>query len=150
MEHPLFTDLFDRLADMHDDIKEAIAGLSSDALDWVPGPDMNSLTVLVTHTCGAERYWIGHMAGGQNTDRVRAEEFKTTGGDEAALVGLLDATLADSQQVLSRLTVDDLSVPRTHERREFRAAWSLFHALEHTSVHVGHIQMIRQLWDQRQ
>ena len=112
MEHSLFTDFYDRLAEMHSDMKKAIAGLSSEALDWVPGSDMNSLTVLVTHTCGAERYWIGHMAGGESTDRVRAEEFETTGSDEAALVGLLDATLADSQQVLSRLTVDDLSVPQ--------------------------------------
>jgi hypothetical protein len=27
-------------------------------------------------------------------------------------------------------------------------AWSLLHAQEHMAIHVGHIQIMRQMWDQ--
>jgi hypothetical protein len=29
-------------------------------------------------------------------------------------------------------------------------AWALFHALEHTALHCGQIQIQRQLWEQTQ
>ena len=147
--HALFEDLYARLADLHGDIKNALDGLPPEALDWVPGPNMNSLTVLVIHTTGAERYWIGQMAGGDPVDRVRAEEFKAEALNVATLVERLDETLAHSQRTLESLTLEDLETVRLHNEKEYRAAWSLLHALEHTAVHVGHIQMIRQLWDQR-
>jgi ankyrin repeat protein len=28
-------------------------------------------------------------------------------------------------------------------------AWCLAHALEHTALHLGHMQITRQLWEQR-
>jgi hypothetical protein len=28
-------------------------------------------------------------------------------------------------------------------------AWSLLHALEHTALHLGHMQLTRQLWEQQ-
>ena len=36
----------DRLEALHAGLEEAIAGLPVEALDWVPGPGMNSLAVL--------------------------------------------------------------------------------------------------------
>ncbi|NIU62141.1 MAG: DUF664 domain-containing protein, partial [Gammaproteobacteria bacterium] len=33
--------------------------------------------------------------------------------------------------------------------REFRVSWSLLHALDHVAQHTGHVQITRQLWDQR-
>jgi hypothetical protein len=27
--------------------------------------------------------------------------------------------------------------------------WALLHALEHTAIHLGHIQITQQLWDQK-
>lgn len=147
--HALFADLYARLAELHGDIKAALDGLPAEALDWVPGPDMNSLTVLVMHTTGAERYWIGQMAGGDPVDRVRAEEFQAEALSAATLIERLDETLAYSQHILKSLTLEDLEAIRVHNGKDYRAAWSLLHALEHTAVHVGHIQMIRQLWDQR-
>ena len=65
---PFVEDYLERLQDLHGAIERAIEGLPQAALDWVPGPDMNSLA----------------------------------------------------------------------------------HALEHTALHLGHIQITRQLWEQRQ
>ncbi len=148
---PVFEDYLNTLERLHDDIAQAITGLSMEALDWVPGPGMNSLTVLVVHLTGAERYWIGDVAGEDPSHRDRAAEFEAAGWDTARLKARLDAALAHSRGVLESLTVRDLSAVRVspRDRREYTVAWALFHALEHTALHLGHAQIVRQLWDQR-
>lgn len=149
---PMLKDYFDRLQALHADIQRTIEGLPQDALDWSPGPDMNSLAVLAVHTAGAERYWIGDVAGQDPSGRDRAAEFRTQGMDAAALTARLDAALAHSRAVLEELTLSDLDAlrPSSRDGREVTVAWALAHALGHTAVHVGHMQIIRQLWDQRQ
>lgn len=146
----LLADYFERLTRLHDDIKQAIDALPPEALDWVPGAGMNSLAVLVTHTAQSERYWVGQMAGGDDAGRVRSEEFETRGRTADTLVAHLDASLAHSRRTLEALTLAALDDTRPHpERGEVRVGWSLMHALEHTAMHAGHIQLTRQLWDQR-
>jgi uncharacterized damage-inducible protein DinB len=149
---PFFADCFDRLGTLHAEIEKAIVGLPQEALDWSPGPGMNSMAVLVVHTAGAERYWIGDVIGQDDSGRVRDEEFMTKGLDETALCGKLAAALEHSRGVLADLSVTDLDQPRRSARHgeDFTAGWALVHALEHTAVHTGHIQLMRQLWDQSQ
>jgi uncharacterized damage-inducible protein DinB len=156
--HIFFTDFLERLEVLHDDFRNAIAGLPGEALDWSPGAEMNTMTVLVVHTCGAERYWIGDVAAQLPSDRVRADEFKARGFDEAALVKKLDEASAFARQTLATFTLDDLAALRplpnpknlpTTTQTSFTAGWALLHALEHTAQHSGHIQLTRQLWDQR-
>ncbi|MCA9958538.1 MAG: DinB family protein [Anaerolineales bacterium] len=148
----LFADFLERLTELHNGMETAVSGLPPEALDWVPGPEMNSLTVLVAHTAGAERYWIGDVAGQENSHRVRATEFEKTSLSESELKQLLRETLAHSRGVLARLTAADLEreyVSAVHNGRSFRAAWALLHALEHTATHLGHMQLVRQLWQQQ-
>jgi len=74
-----FADYFQRLQTLHSDIEAALEGLPQDALDWVAGPDINSLNVLVVHLSGAERYWIGDVAGSLPSGRNRSDEFLVKG-----------------------------------------------------------------------
>ncbi len=147
-----FADCLARLEILHSEMVQAIAGLSQEALDWSPGPEMNSMAVLAVHTAGAERYWIGDVIGQDNSGRVRDEEFVTEGLDEAALRQKLDAALAHSRGVLAALSVADLAEPRLSSRHgeDFSVGWALVHAVEHTAVHTGHIQLMRQFWEQSQ
>jgi len=142
----------ERIQALHADMERAIEGLPQAALDWVPGPDVNSLCVLVVHAAGAERYWIGDVVGRDPSGRDRAAEFRARGLNEAVLKRCLDATLDHSRGVLEGLTAQDLEELRVSPRdgRRFTVAWSLAHALEHTAIHLGHMQIVRQLWDQRQ
>jgi uncharacterized damage-inducible protein DinB len=146
-----FADCLDRLTTMHAEMEKAIAGLPPEALDWSSGPGMNSMAVLAAHTAGAERYWIGDIIGQDPSNRVREEEFETTGLTEAVLRQKLQAALTHSQGVLAALSLADLAQPRYSSRHDedFTAGWALLHALEHTAVHTGHIQLMRQLWEQR-
>ncbi len=113
---------------------------------------MNSIGALVVHLTGAERYWIGDVAGRDPSGRDRAAEFRARGLDEAELKRRLDGSLAYARGLLEGLTLQDLDAARVSPRdgREFTVAWCLAHALEHTAIHLGHIQIIRQLWDQQQ
>jgi len=140
----------ERLQALHANIERSIEGLLLPALDWAPGPDMNSLGVLAAHVAGAERYWIGDVVGRDPSGRDRAAEFHAHGLDAATLTARLAQTLAHSQAVLAGLTLPDLEATRVSPRdgHEFTVAWCLAHALEHTALHLGHMQITRQLWEQ--
>ena len=56
---PIFAAVLTRLKEMHEQYFEYMDGLSTDELDWSPGPEMNSLCVLGVHVTAAERFWIG-------------------------------------------------------------------------------------------
>lgn len=148
---PFFQEYWRCFQELHDHIERAIEGLPQEALDWVPGPDMNSLCVLVVHVTGAERYWIGDIVAGDPSGRDREAEFRAQGLDAMTLKKRLADTKAYSQGVLEKLTMEHLEKVCASPRdgRKFTVAWSLAHALAHTAAHVGHMQITRQLWDQQ-
>ena len=69
----------------------------------------------------------------------------------AEMLGRLNAALETTRQVLGQLDLSRLAEMRTVGmlNEERTVGWALLHALEHTALHAGHIQMTRQLWDQR-
>ena len=144
----ILDDYLDRLMTVHKDLNAALLDLPIAALDWSSGPEINSLAVLAAHSAGSERYWIGQVAGGEPLQRDRAAEFKTAGVDASTLIARLDAALAHSRSVVTRLTLADLekNTGVIHDDRSVTGAWALLHALEHVSVHLGHMQIMRQLW----
>ncbi len=149
--HPFFTDYLERLATLHLEIEKAIDGLSVDALQWTPDPDVNSLMVLVVHLTGAERYWIGDVALEQPSNRNRPSEFEAAGFNEEDLRARLQASRDFAREGLERLTLADLEQTRHAPltNREVTVGWALLHALEHTAIHAGHAQIMRQLWQQQ-
>ena len=53
------------------------------------------------------------------------------------------------RQVVDKMSLEDLET--THilpNGREYPVAWGLLHALDHASLHLGQIQLTRQLWEQ--
>jgi len=152
---PFFQDYLQRLTDLHQVILIAIEGLPPEALDWTPiqktHAGMNTINVLVIHLCGAERYWIGEVACGDLSGRVRAEEFQVSGLSAAQLTEKIKAASQYAQSALEKLAIDDLDADGTYTRdsRVFTVGWALLHALEHTAVHLGHIQITRQLWNEK-
>jgi uncharacterized damage-inducible protein DinB len=139
------------LLKLHAEITEAIDGLPDAALDWTPGPDFNSIAVLVTHVVGAARYWLGDVVTGEPSGRDRPAEFRAAGLDMATLTDRLTASAEYAREVFERLSLEDLDairiVPRDGSERT--VAWCVAHVLEHAAVHTGHIQLTRQWWNQR-
>jgi uncharacterized damage-inducible protein DinB len=147
----LFQDILQRFETLYEAVEKAVADLPAEALDWKPGPDMNSIGVILAHMAGAWRYWVGDVAGDSPSGRVRAEEFETHGVEASEMLGRLRAALDASREVLGRLEPSRLGEVRTAGmfNEERTVGWAIFHALEHTALHTGHIQLTRQLWDQR-
>ena len=146
-----FTDYMNLLQDCHNGILQAIEGLPSEALDWIPGPDMNSITVLVFHLTGAARFWIGDIATQEPSNRDRAAEFRVQGAGMDVLKKRLSDNLEYARSVLDKLSLQDLEATRVRhsDGQEFTVAWALLHALEHATSHLGQIQITRQLWEQK-
>jgi len=149
--HQVFTDYMKLLAALHGEFEKTLEGLSVEALDWTPGPDMNSLGVLVVHVAGSTRYWVGEVAAGIPANRDRAAEFRASGLNETALKGRLAENLEFVRGILENLTPDSLVSARflASRNQNITAGEAVLHALEHTALHVGHAQITRQLWDQQ-
>lgn len=149
---PFFTAYLNNLQELHDEICKAIKGLSQEALDWNFGADTNSLSVLVVHLTGAERYWIGDVIAGEPSGRDRDAEFKVKNMSEVDLLQRLSATEDYLRKALETFSVQTLDEKRISSRngREITVGWALGHALKHTALHLGHIQIMRQLWEQKQ
>lgn len=147
--HAFFADYLNLLKKCHDNIHKTMDGLPPEALDWVPGADMNSICVLVYHITGAERFWVGDVALQEPSNRDRDAEFKVKNLGEEFLRKRLDDGFAYTAAALERLTMQDLETPRTSARGTFTIGWALLHALEHSHLHLGHLQITRQLWDQK-
>jgi uncharacterized damage-inducible protein DinB len=146
-----FEDLLDRFHELHADIAKSLEGLPVEALDWKPGPETNSINVLVVHLTGAERYWIEAVALGEPTERVRDEEFLAHGLSAVDLKERLAAEDDFTRRALARFNLPDLEESRKSPRNEktFNVGWCLAHALEHSALHLGQIQLTRQLWEQK-
>jgi len=143
-------DVMSLMDKLHKDALLTFEDLPLEALDWAPRLDINSFCVLTVHMTGAERYWIGDVAGEQPSGRVRKEEFRAKGLDHNALRKRLADSLEFAQGILETLSLQDLELRRISPRngQKFTVGWALAHALEHTALHVGHMQILRQWWDQ--
>lgn len=145
---PIFDAYLERLKSLHADIRNLVAELPPDALDWTPRSGVNSIAVLISHIAGSERYWIGERAGNRAIERDRDSEFLTRGANAASLLALLQESELLAEQVLAEMTPVELSTPKGTLRNGFayNTAWALWHALEHAALHVGHIEMMREWW----
>jgi len=148
--HVFFKEYLNLLQDCHNGILESLKELPTEALDWVPGQDMNSITVLVFHVTGSVRFWIGDVAAGDSSNRNRDAEFKARGVDAEVLKKRLADNLDYARKTLKNMSIQDLEKVRMlPDGREHTVAWALLHALEHAKSHLGQIQITRQLWEQR-
>jgi hypothetical protein len=144
-------DLYDRFHEIHAELDKNLEGLPPEALDWTAGPEINSITVLIVHLTAAERYWIGAVALGEPTERVREEEFLAKGLGLTDLHSVLSEADRFAREAFNRFSLNDLEETRLSPRngKSFRVGWCLTHALEHSALHLGHIQLTRQLWEQK-
>lgn len=145
-----FTEIYKRLDTLHSQILQELESLPQEALDWVPGPEMNSVCAIVTHTVGSERYWIGDVIMRDPSNRDRDAEFLAQGFDQSELESRLATSLSFIEKALATLNLEDLESPRTSpsDGHQTTVGWALTLVLQHTAVHLGHIQITRQLWEQ--
>ena len=151
---PIFAAALSRLEDMHQEYIAYMDGLSTDQLDWSPGPEMNSLCVLAVHVTAAERFWIG-LGIDDVSERDRPAEFRASGYDLQTLKARFTANRvffreAFESQDLSRLAeIVDVGDYMARPSQLVSRGYALLRGLDHTAEHLGHAGMTRQLLDRR-
>jgi uncharacterized damage-inducible protein DinB len=112
-------------------------------------PETNTLFALATHLVGAGEKWVLEHVGGRTIVRDREAEFYAT-GTLAELVARYERWIADAHEVLDRLP--DVEMERVASTAWFKRLTNpptvrdcLLHAVEHSALHQGHIQLTCQL-----
>jgi len=152
----MFTELenyLQRIEDLRRQVSALLAGLPAEALNWHPAMGVedhatNSLAVLGAHAAGAEHFWVGEVIGGRPASRDRDAEFATQAADASELLHLLDETATETRQVLLALSESDLDGTREVQGRTVPVRWAILHVIDHTALHLGHMQITYQLWMQ--
>lgn len=140
-----------RLDDLRGQMIALLRDLPAEALNWRPIAESNdhatnSLAVLAVHSAGAEHFWVAEVIGGYPATRQRASEFVVVAESAEEITHILEKTAAETRSVLSALSQTDLGESRRVEGREIPIRWCLLHVIDHTSLHLGHMQITYQLW----
>lgn len=145
---PFFAEFSKHFDSLQESMRKTIHGLPQAALDWSPDLQENSIAVLTAHTAGANVYLLRDVILGQSTGRDREAEFRTQGLDETALLALIEQQQQAFNEAINSLRFDDLQAERINPRtgKPVTVSWALLHVLEHTSLHVGHMELTRKAW----
>src|ERR687886_2064988 len=76
MQARLFAEYLQELEILQHRLHTDVRDLPADAMDWAPGPDMNSVAVLLAHIAGGLQEGLD-IALDNPPSRVRAQEFQT-------------------------------------------------------------------------
>lgn len=141
----------ERIEDLHGQVAGLLAELPAEALNWRPIEGngdyaTNSLAVLTAHLAGAEHFWIAEAVGGRPLTRDRDAEFGTIAASTAELIQQLEKVGLETREVLSSLSESDLNETRQVQGRFVPVRWCILHVIDHTSLHLGHMQITYQLW----
>ena len=134
-------------------IRDAIQSLNYEAANWFPLPkDTNSIYAILCHLVGSENYWVRQMIAGETVDRDREAEFRSS-GNLSEIVDRWEDVVRTSESILSKISSPQLGETRTLTNRpdwgSITVRWCILHLISHYAIHLGHIQLTRQLWEQR-
>jgi uncharacterized damage-inducible protein DinB len=142
---------WERIEDLHNQISGLLEDLPAEALNWRPiqGEEnhvTNSLAVLTAHLVGAEHFWIAETLGGWASTRDRDAEFAIRVTSTAELIQRLEKVAVETREVFSNLSEADLNDTRQVQGRTVPVRWCILHVIDHTALHLGHMQITYQLW----
>lgn len=145
------------IEDLRGQVGDVVAGLPAEALNWRPVQGegdhaTNSLAVLAAHVAGAEQFWTAEVIAGQAPTREREAEFRTQTDDAQALQERLVAVGRQTREILAGLDEATLAEDREVKRGGSSplvvpVRWAILHVIDHTALHLGHMQLTRQLWE---
>jgi len=141
------------IADRLRRICDALDGLDAAQLNRRAAPGANSAWVLAQHTLGNARAWVLGIAAGAPRRRDRPGEFASSGSDLAALRADVERFIIEMREALASLPDDALDrrlVPAKElwgdsEPHEISVRRALIQVIEHASLHLGHLQLTRDL-----
>lgn len=136
------------LEDQHTFAHHALEGASPEAINWKPASTpCDSLAGLVHHIVEVQRLWLDTVIGGEPVPPGLATAHAATARSADELMRLLDESLEKSRARLESLAPEQFDEERERRGRTVTVRWAAYHTLEHTAMHVGHMQITRQVFD---
>ena len=132
-------------------IRDALKGLDDEAVNWKPlTKDTNSIYAILTHLAGTQANWMKQTVAGIPIKRDRDAEFRATGNLFDAVKRWEDMD-READLIMANLTVAQLREKRktTGPFGEVTVQWCILHQISYYALHLGHIQLTRQAWEQR-
>ena len=135
--------------DVHQQLREAIAGLDSAALNSTPGPDTSSIAIIIVHSLGAEAEMLRNLLG-IPTHRVRDDEFVRHDYQPAELEELIAQAEADWREHGAGLGATELrtAIPRPNKPEPQTGLFWLVRNYGHMREHLAQIWLTKQVYGQ--
>jgi len=134
---------------VHQQLRGIVENLDSNELNWSPGPEMNSVSVLVTHTLGSELdtlLFVRDLTGSRDRD----SEFRVESASADKLLAAIDRADSVLDEHGGGITRDELEATRTRPGRDPQVGLNwLINNYGHAREHLGHLNLTRQLYQQR-
>ena len=135
-------------------VSACLEGLSEGQLNWKPLiAGGNSVYVIATHTLGNARAFVLSIACSQPLERDRPAEFRASGRNAADVMAQARRLSDDMEAALVRLSPSELnrrllppqSLWGEGEAQEISVREAILHVVEHASMHLGQLQITRDL-----
>ncbi len=138
---------------LREQIRDAIQNLDDEAANWHPLlKGANSIYAILSHLAGSENYWVRQVIGGKTVNRDREAEFRAS-GHLSEVIDRWEEVGRASQKVLTKLNTSQLGETRSVNIQPGPGSatirWCILHQISHCALHLGHIQLTRQLWEQK-
>jgi hypothetical protein len=153
-EHTEIAAYRESIAERLDLIGASVRNLTPEQLNVPPTFERaNSVWVLATHAIGNARAWILGIACGRDMKRDRPAEFASSGDDAARLVESVARTRKEVDAALHDLDPARLDVRFVPPQdlwgegppHEISVRDAIIQVIEHASLHLGHIDIVRSL-----
>ncbi len=129
-----------------DELVACLEGLDSDALNWKPLDDANSLYVLATHTMGNVRHNFLNILCGRDITRDRDSEFAAMGKSAAEVEAGWNALQGRISEAIQELPPGDLDRIRDDPQRgKITGRELMIIVARHAAEHFGQAQLTRDL-----
>ena len=129
---------------VHRSFRSLAVELDSEALNWRPHPEANSIAILVAHTLGSEREAV-RAVGGIANERVRPAEFNVV-ADAGELVARLNSADVELVRSISLISTANLLSMRSRNEQapRYGLEW-LLHNYGHAREHLAQAELTAQL-----
>jgi hypothetical protein len=142
------------IRDRVDQVMSCAGSLRAEQANWRPPfGDANSVWALAEHSLGNARAWIIGIAAGNEIGRDRPGEFGSRGHDVGSLLAKLDGIGRDVSAALRGIDPERLDVRLVPSQelwgegppREISVRDAIVQVIEHLSLHLGHMQVTRDM-----
>jgi uncharacterized damage-inducible protein DinB len=126
-------------------LRQALAEVPDDRINWRPGPAANSVARIVQHIAGGNRLYSRMMRGDENGPR-RAVEVEP---DRARLLEILDESEQIVRQTFDAMTPETLRQVRAGDWNPLGpdvdgpldALWFALQTVRHAAYHLGQVNV---------